>query len=252
MKECMTKMDETYRNKNYPQGSFFEKTAGANKRGNIILAVMAAVVSVALIALIGWMVSLVQYHSAQGNDESTQIGMIFIAVVAVILALCVFGFIVAIRHIKDGAEQVIKKAAKNTGLTEEELREFDRQAMQSDSYVLSLNGKVSAAMSGQKDGILTRDYIWLGDIGSCVLKRADIVGASLYHSYYYVNRKRICTLNLALLSRGGVTASAEVREEAGKELMKTLAEAHPTLQVHEGVLEEGKPFDQWRNGLLGK
>lgn len=252
MKVCVEKMDEAYRNKNYPQGSFFEKAAGANRRGNVILAVMAAVVSVALAALILWMISLVQYHNAQGNGESARFGMIFIAVVAVILALCLFGFVIAVRHIKDGAAEAMKKAAKNSGLTEEELREFDRQAMQSDSSVLHLAGKVSAAMSGQKDGILTRDYIWLGDVGSCILKRADIVGASLYHWYYYVNKKRVSSLNLALLTRENVMSGAEVTEEVGRELMELLAEAHPAIQVHEGILEEGKQFDAWREELAGK
>lgn len=251
MKACMEKMDETYRNKHYPQG-FFEKAAGANRRGNIILAVMAALVSVLLGALIFYLVGLTRSHSEQGNSESVKFGLIFIAVVAVILALCVFGFVIAVRHIKDGAEEVIKKAAKMSGLTEEELREFERQAMQSDSCVLTLAGKVSAAMSGQKEGILTRDYIWLGDNQNCILKREDIVAASLYHWYYYVNKKRVSSLNLALLNRENVMAGVEVTEEAGRELMKLLSEAHPAIQVHEGILEEGRQFDAWREEYKGK
>ncbi len=250
MKSYIEKMDESYRNKHYPQGSFFEKAAGANKRGNITLAVMAAVVSVLLGALIFFLIGLTMDHSAQGNAESVKMGLIFIAVVAVILALCVFGFIVAVRHMKDGAEEVMKKAAKNSGLTEDDIREFERQALQSDSYVLTLAGKISAAMSGQKDGLLTRDYIWLGDNRNCILKRGGIVGASLYHWYYYVNKKRVCSLNLALVNRDNVMAGAEVTEEAGRELMKLLSEAHPAIQVHEDILEEGKEFDAWRESLV--
>ncbi len=251
MKEYIVKMDEAYRNKHYPKGSFFEKAAGANKRGNITLAVMAALVSVLLGALMVFLIGLTRDHSAQGDGESVKIGLIFIAVTAVLLLLCVFGFVVAVRHLKDGAEEVMKKAAKNSGLTEEDMREFERQALQSDSYVLCLAGKVSAAMSGQKDGILTRDYIWLGDYRSCILKRADIVGASLYHWYYYVNKKRVRSLSLAVLSGKDVLSSVEATEEAGRELMKTLAEAHPSIQVHDGILEEGKEFDAWRKELSG-
>ena len=246
MKAYMEKMDETYRNKNYPQGSFFEKAAKENRRGNMILAVMAGIVSAALAALLLWMVSLVQYHSGQGNDESVKVGLIFMAVVAAVLALCLFGLVMAVRHIRDGVGDVLKKASKNCGLTEEELREFDSQAMQSDSYVLSLTGKLSAAMAGQKDGILTRDYIWLGDTRSIVLKRQDIVGASLYHWYYYVNKKRVRSLNLALLNKNDVMATAEVKEEAGRELMDLLARENPAVQLHQGILEEGKEFDAWR------
>lgn len=252
MKAYMEKMDEAYRNKNYPQGSFFEKLAKENRRGNVILAVMAAVVSAALAALILWMISLVRYHSGQGNDDSVKVGIIFIAVVGAVLALCLFGLVMALRHVKDGAADAIKKATKNSGLTEEELREFDRQAMQSDSYVLSLTGKLSAAMANQKDGLLTRDYIWLGDTRGSILKRQDIVAAGLYHWYYYVNKKRVRSLNLALLNRDNVLASAEVQEEAGRELMKLLAEAHPAIRVHQGILEEGKEFDAWREEHTGK
>lgn len=252
MKAYMEKMDETYRNKNYPQGSFFEKAARENRRGNVILAVMAAVVSAALMALILWMVSLVRYHSGQGNDDSAKVGIIFIAVVGAVLVLCLLGLVLAIRHMRDGVADAIKKAAKSSGLTEEELREFDHQAMQSDSYVLSLTGKLSAAMANQKEGILTRDYIWLGEPRGSILKRQDIVAAGLYHWYYYMNKKRVRSLNLALLSRNNVLVSAEVREEAGRELMKLLAEAHPAIQVHQGILEEGKEFDAWREEHTGK
>ena len=44
-------------------------------------------------------------------------------------------------------------------------------------------------------------------------------------------------------------AGVETREESGKELMKLLRETHPSIQIHEGVLEEGKQFDQWREEL---
>ena len=125
MKEYIVKMDEAYRNKHYPKGSFFEKAAGANKRGNITLAVMAALVSVLLGALMVFLIGLTRDHSAQGDGESVKIGLIFIAVTAVLLLLCVFGFVVAVRHLKDGAEEVMKKAAKNSGLTEEDMREFE-------------------------------------------------------------------------------------------------------------------------------
>ncbi len=246
MKACIEKMDEAYREKYYPQGSFFEKAAKESRRGNMILAVMSGVVSAALTALILWMVSLVRYHSGQGNEESVKVGLIFMAVVGAVLALCLFGLVIAVRHIRDGAADVLKKAAKSSGLTQDELREFDRQALQSDSFVLHLAGKVSAAMSGQKDGLLTRDYIWLGDTRSIVLKRQDIVGASLYHWYYYVNKKRVRSLNLALLNKNDVMATAEVKEEAGRELMDLLARENPAVQLHQGILEEGKEFDAWR------
>ncbi len=249
MSEYIKEMDEAYRSKHYPQGSFFEKAAQENKRGNITLAVMSALVSALLVGVIVFLVSLTLARMKEGNEDALSIGLLFIAIVALLLALCLFGLVFAIRHIKDGAAKVIKSSAKQSGLDEADIREFDRQAMQTGSYVLALAGKVSAAMSGQKEGILTRDYLWLGDRANTILKREDIVGASLYHWYYYVNKKRVSSLNLAVLSRNNVMAGVETREESGKELMKLLRETHPSIQIHEGVLEEGKQFDQWREEL---
>lgn len=252
MKEYITKMDETYRGKYYPTGSVFEKAAGENKRGSITLAILSGVVSVLLAAVIIFLVSLTRTRMAEGNSDALTIGLIFIAVVAALLALCLFGMVVSIRHIKDGAEDIIRKSAKISALSEGEVRQFEQQAMQPDSYVLSLTGKLSAAMANQKDGILTRDYLWLGDRTNTILKREEIVGMSLYHWYYYVNKKRVSSLNLAVLSGKNVLASVEVTEEGGKALMDLLAQAHPAIQVHDGILEEGKQYDAWRNGFFEK
>ena len=252
MKEYITKMDETYRSKQYPAGSVFEKAAGENRRGNITLAILSGVVSILLAAVIVFLVSLTLTRKAEGNSDAIMIGTIFIVVVAALLALCLFGMVAAIRHIKDGVGDIIRKSAKTSGLSESDIRHFDQQAMQSDSCVLSLTGKLSAAMANQKDGILTRDYLWLGDRANTVFKREEIVGVSLYHWYYYVNKKRVRSLNLAVLNGKNALASVEVTEEGGRELMELLAQGHPSIQVHQGILEEGKEYDAWRNGFFEK
>ena len=233
MKEYITKMDETYRSKQYPAGSVFEKAAGENRRGNITLAILSGVVSILLAAVIVFLVSLTLTRKAEGNSDAIMIGIIFIVIVAALLALCLLGMVVAIRHIKDGVGDIIRRSAKTSGLGESDIRHFDQQAMQSDSCVLSLTGKLSAAMANQKDGIL-------------------IVGVSLYHWYYYVNKKRVRSLNLAVLNGKNVLASVEVTEEGGRELMELLAQGHPSIQVHQGILEEGKEYDAWRNGFFEK
>ena len=246
MSEYIKEMDEAYRSKRYPQGSFFEKAALENKRGNVALAVMSGLVSALLAGVIVFLVSLTLKRMKEGNEDALSVGLLFIAVTALLLALCLFGLVFAIRHIKDGAADVIKKAAKVSGLSEAELREFDRQAMQTGSCVLSLNGKLSAAMTGQKEGILTRDFLWLGDRANMVLKREEIVAAGLYHWYYYVNKKRVRSLSLAVLNNKDVVAAEEVTEAAGRELMKLLSQANPAIQIHEDILEEGKEYDTWR------
>lgn len=249
MSEYIKEMDEAYRSKHYPQGSFFEKAAQENRRGNVALAVMSGLASVLLVGVIVFLVSLTLTRLKEGNEDALSMGLLFIVVVALLLALCLFGLVFAIRHIKDGASDVIKKVAEASGLSEADLREFDRQAMQTGSCVLSLNGKLSAAMTGQKEGILTREFLWLGDRANTVLKREEIVAASLCRWYYYVNKKRVSSLNLAVLNGKGVVAAEEVTEEAGRELMRLLTQAHPAIRIHEDILEEGKEYDAWRESF---
>ena len=51
----------------------------------------------------------------------------------------------------------IRVAAKAGGLEEQEIREFDKQAMGPDSLILNHLGKLKSFTTGQKRGILTRD-----------------------------------------------------------------------------------------------
>ena len=50
----------------------------------------------------------------------------------------------------------IRVAAKAGGLEEQEIREFDKQAMGPDSLILNHLGKLKSFTTGQKRGILTR------------------------------------------------------------------------------------------------
>lgn len=248
MSESIKKMDAAYRNKHYPAGSVFEKATRENRKNNIILAVMAVLVSAGLGAVLWFLISLTMESKAEGDGDSVTIGVIFSVVVGLILLLCVVGFVMAVRHVRDGESAILRRCAKRTGLTEEELREFDRQAMQSDSDVVALAGKVSAAMTGQKEGILTRDYLWLGDAAYTVVKRKDLAGVSLYLDYYYVGKKRVQSLCLAVVSKNGTMCSAETREDVGRALMAALGE-NSSARINQDILKAGKEFDAWRQGL---
>ena len=81
----------------------------------------------------------------------------------------------------------IRVAAKAGGLEEQEIREFDKQAMGSDSLILNHLGKLKSFTTGQKRGILTRDYICLyGGNMPCVLKLSRLTQAYIKDNTYYV------------------------------------------------------------------
>ena len=110
-------------------------------------------------------------------------------------------------------------------------------------------GAVSAAMANQADGLLTRDYLWLGDAANSILKRSELAGACLYQWTYYAGRKRLHATSLAVVDRRGRMISAEADTQRGKALLAFLAGQCPGLRVEERLLREGKEFDQWKKDL---
>lgn len=240
------KMDPIYREKHFPQSSVFERAAKKNRGSSIVLIVFLVLLSAVFIAGGVYFISLIRYHMEQGNSESVTIGYGFLAVAALLLLLCILGIVFLAKGLGKGADAVVRASAKASGLSEGELREFDRQAMDSDCYILKLQSAVSAAVSGQSDGLLTRDYLWLGDLQPRVLKRTDIAGACLYEWSYRVNKKRIYCLSISVVNRQNLAVTAEASSERGRALLSLLKDAHPHILVPDGILREGKEYDTWR------
>lgn len=243
------RMSEEYRDKKYPQGSVLVKSTGKNKTNSIILIVLLLIVAAALGAGLFYFIDLIGYHLSKGNSDEATVGYVFVAIFAVLLALCVLGLVFSVKNLRKGVDAIIAASAKASGLSEGEVREFDQQALRSDSYILKLKNAVSAAMANQTDGILTRDYLWLGDAANQIMRRSDMAGACLYQWSYYVQRKKIWCLSVAVGDRKGRVITAEVSQERGQALLALLQSAHPELRVAPGVLREGKEYDQWRASL---
>ena len=97
------------------------------------------------------------------------------------------------------------------GLEEQEIREFDKQAMGPDSLILNHLGKLKSFTTGQKRGILTRDYICLyGGNMPCVLKLSRLTQAYIKDNTYYVKvgktRKQAHYLTIHLMTEDKKTA----------------------------------------------
>ena len=121
----------------------------------------------------------------------------------------------------------IRVAAKAGGLEEQEIREFDKQAMGSDSLILNHLGKLKSFTTGQKRGILTRDYICLyGGNMPCVLKLSRLTQAYIKDNTYYVKvgqtRKQAHYLTIHLMTEDKKTAWAETSREAARALQEEL------------------------------
>ena len=245
------RMSQEYRDKKYPQGSVFVKSTGKNRTNSLVLIVMLVIVAAALAAGLFYFFDLIAYHTAAGNSDQVTVGYVFVAVFAALLALCALGLVFSVKNLRRGVGAIIAASARASGLSEGEVRAFDQQAFRPDSYILKLKNAVSAAMANQTDGILTRDYLWLGDAANQIMRRSDMAGACLYQWSYYVQRKKVWCLSVSVANRQGLVISAETAQERGQALLALLKAAHPDLQVAPGVLREGTEYDQWRQSFAG-
>lgn len=252
MEMYFDKMSESYRDKHYPKGSVLEKSSVESKRGAVVLTVMIALLAAMLGVALYFEISMIQYYMGLGDSESIKVGAVILAITGLLFLLCILGIVFCIKSFRNGVETTIRKSAKISGLSENDIREFDRQAMQSDSYILKFKNKVAAAVAGQKDGILTRDYLWMGDAANIIIKREDIVGACFYKWHYYAGKKRVWNQSVVVLNRHNIAPSAEATRESGLALMELLAAAHPDIHVEKKLLDEGKEYDNWRTELCSK
>lgn len=242
-------MNEQYREKRFPQGSVLIRSNEKTRKSSKVLLVLVALLELLLAAGEVYFLSLIRYHKEAGHAEQVTIGWVFFGVLALFFLLLLWAMTKLVKNAKAGPEATIAACAKHNGLSEEEVREFDRQALRSDSYILKCAGAVSAAMANQTDGLLTRDYLWLGDAANSILKRSELAGACLYQWTYYAGRKRLHATSLAVVDHRGRMISAEADTQRGKALLAFLAGQCPGLRVEERLLREGKEFDQWKKDL---
>lgn len=246
------RMNDAYRGRRFPKGSVFERSAGKNRKNSVILIILLAGLTAALGAGVFYFLSLTQGHREAGRSDQVTIGLVFTGVFAVLLLLCIVGIVLLVRGLGKGADAVIRASARACGLSEEQLREFDRQAMQSDCRILKLKNAVSAALAGQDDGLLTRDYLWLGDLRNCVLRREDLAGACLYEWSYYAGKKKIRCLSVSVVNRERLAVTAEASAERGRAFLALLKEYQPSIRIAEGVVHEGKEYDRWQETVCGQ
>ena len=165
--------------------------------------------------------------------------------ISVFFLLLAIGFgaliYVIVKGMRKSADDWIRIVAKAGGLSEQEVREFDRQAMEPDSLILIHLGKLKSFAAGQKDGILTRDYICLYNNNMPrVLKLDRLTEAHLKDNTYYVKvgktQKKAHYLTINLMSRDNKTAWAETSQESARALQEELVNRCPGIDTAGGAV----------------
>lgn len=255
MQSYFVQMNEDYINKHYPNRSVFSSVNKSNQKNGIgiyaffgILMVMSGLGTVwGIVTTIGCI--------KEGESDMVAPGLFIIGFFFVIFAISIFTIRFTHKRNSLGAEGLIKKSAKNSECNESEIREFELQAMASDSFILALTGKMKAMLSGQKDGILTRDFIYLADCNNIVMKRSDIVGAFLVERTFYINenkytRKPVRYLTITIVSNKCIQTLAETSIEAGKALLTMLQEQNPQIDTKNCSVIQEKEHNKYCKMML--
>ena len=241
MEEYFKNMNEEYINKNYPERSVFKaykkSQGGRGVTGAVIMGIFMAGGIVGLI----WAIKQMLGFMRDGEEEMVTVGIV-IAAIFLIMTLF-FGAILFLvtKDMRRSTEEWIRRIANAGGCSEAELMEFDSQAMETDSLIVNLLGKLKMVTTGQKKGILTRDYIALyNSNGLGILKISRIAGAYLVDNVYDVkvgnSRKQAHYLTLNLISGDKKMIWAETSKEAGCTLQAILRERCPGIDTADGAV----------------
>lgn len=249
MESYFVPMNEEYRSKHYPEGSVFSAIHKSSKKGSVFVYIFFFLFLLVFAAgTIFSIIRLIETITA-GEEDMISVGIFAICFCLVMFIICLLPIVLTKKRNASGLEGLMKKSAKNSACTESELREFERQALASDSYILALTAKYKAVLNGQNDGILTRDYIFLADNLNIVMKYSDIVGAFLVERIIYITvdnkSKSINSLTISLVSNKNVQSFVDISKEAGAELLSILLEKNPQIETKGGSVISEKEFNQY-------
>ncbi len=244
MNNYFENMNETYIAKHYPKRSLFESVAKNTKKNGIGAYIFSILLLAGSLACLFFLIKTFM----QNPVEDTDLRIFFLVVGAILLLFAIISIwliIITFKRNKKGAKEWRKQSAKNSKLNEEEILEFEKQAIQSNSYILKLTSGINAVLSDNKDGILTRDYIYLADLGQTVHRCDKLISACLVEHNIRVHtgsrRQSISYLYITLLSDTGVESSAEVTKESGHALLQLLLEKNHRINICNGqVLNSGQ------------
>ncbi len=250
MTALFEKMNEAYAQKHFPDGSVFTGAAKTLKKRSVAGVIMIGLFAAAGLWGLVWAVGRTVDFLSQGRNDMLGVCIVF----CVFFAAVALGFsallIFLIKSARQNRDDYIAASAKQSQLPVSEIESFDRQALASDCYILRLTRGLDRALSNgtNRDGLLTRDYIYLADPAQTVI-RVDSLKACCFSDYtYYVSvgnrQKKVHNLAIYLLASNGVSVRSDTTEEAGRALMALLQERCGTVDTNGGqVLPEGDVDD---------
>lgn len=256
MTEFFSKMNQEYAEKHFPDGSVFESAMKTVRRRSFAGIFFFVLFFAGALWGLVWSIGRTVRFVSDGRKD-----MLGISIgICIFFGLLALGIFALLRFIIKGSvkkrSDYIADAAKHSKLSESEIETFERQAVASDCYILKLTAGLDRALSNgtNKDGLLTRDYIYLADLAQTVIRVDDLRACCFGEYTYYINvgktHKKIHCLTINLIASNGVSVFSETTEKAGLALMALLKERNSGIDTNNGgVVPEGE-LDYYKKKIL--
>ncbi|MDE7015100.1 MAG: hypothetical protein K2P19_10595 [Kineothrix sp.] len=256
MTDFFSKMNADYAQKHFPDGSVFESAMKTVKRRSIGGIFFFALFFAAALCGLVWGIGRTLSFMSNGEDDMLSVGIVICGFFGVIVLVCLLVLFFLIKGTRKKRSDYVADSAKHSKLPVSDIEAFEQQAVASDCYILKLTTGLDRLLSNatNKDGLLTRDYIYLADPAQTVM-RVDSLKACCFSDYtYYINtgnrQKKIHCLAICLIASNGVSILSDTTEEAGKALIALLKQRNSAIDTNEGKVLPENAFDSYKKRVL--
>ncbi|MCH5273560.1 MAG: hypothetical protein J1E35_07790 [Lachnospiraceae bacterium] len=240
-KEYRILITDEQKQKNYPNGYFDSIVRKNNSLGNRI-ANWFVFIFLGVILNIGFLIGI----PVALTNGFTLSFFICVAVGIAQFLLCTLILRSGKKARSKTRETWIAETVTNSHCQESEVREFDQQFMNSDSYFLTLNGKIDNTLPY----FLTEDFILIGaKIAPVVLPIQSLLGVCFaykleFYSDFKGRLKTRDSLAVGLCTKD-LDYAIFADQNLGKEFIAMLKEKNPNMAVREGEILKEEDFNAW-------
>lgn len=237
-------INEEYLKKYFPHSSVFKAYKKYTTKCNIACIVMFIFFSAAALSGLIWSGGKLFSTIVQSENDYIGIAITVFLFFLLVTAGCITMLLIMSKNARKPVRHWIDLAAKDGGYSESDIREFEKQAMESSSLVVPT---AAPTVKPFRNGILTRDYICFMGGRLEVLKGTDIVSAYLnYFSFPVMGTyKSVNSLYIALIARNGKIIRTEISQKVGNVLQEVLKERYPQIDTNDGKILSEKEFGIW-------
>lgn len=246
MENGLNNVDEKYINKYFPDRSIFRAYKKYLTKSIIAVMIIFTFFLAGSLAGLIWTGIMLFSHISSGEEGYMGIGIVILLFFLLIAAGCIALMMVVSKSARRSVEDWIKLTAENCGYSASEIREFEKQVMESSSLLVPTEALFAKTF---KNGILTRDYIYFMGRQNIlqVLKCSDIANAYLYMSSAPIigGNKKTHSLNIDLIAKNGKIVGTEISQKVGNSLQKILKEKYPLIDTNDGKVMSEKEYGKW-------